>query len=122
MDIMNYLRFSIWSTRTNDTDFKLDKVLKKSLQFELGHSKILLNGSGNLSLYQIKLGENETFLFDDGDICGIRQTDANRSKVALLHQVGGGNSYKIELRSCVSHEVFCQKCLGKVKCHPIDCY
>ena len=103
-EVMKYLRFSIWSTKANDTDFKLKKVLQKSLGFQLNHSRILLNGSdNNISLYQIKLGENETFLFEDGDIFGIRQSDANRSKVALLHQVGGGNSYKIELRSGVYH-------------------
>ena len=102
-DVSKYLRFSVWSTKANDTDFKLEKVKTKSLQFELGRFSILRNGSDNLSLYQIRLGKNDTFLFKDGDIFGIRQSDVNRSKVALLHQIGGGNSYSTELRSGVYH-------------------
>ena len=119
-EVMKYLRFSVWSTKANDTDFKLEKVPKKSLGFQLNHSRILLDGSNNIYLYQIKLRENETFLFEDGDIFGIRQSDANRSKVALLHQVGGGNSYKIELRSGVYHmRSFVKSVLEKSKVVPM---
>lgn len=101
MNVAQYLRFSTWLTKANDADFKLEKTKMKSLNFNLSSSSILVNGSGNLLLYQVKL--DKEFMFGDGDILGVRQSDGRRSKVALLHQIGGGYSYQIELESRVFH-------------------
>ena len=120
-DVMKYLRFSVWSTNVDNVDFKLEKALKKSLNFDLSRSSILVNGSdNNLALYQIQLKENEEFIFEEGDVFGIRQSDSNRSKVALLHQRGGGHSYRIELQSSTFHmKCFVTSLLAEIDLYPM---
>ena len=87
MDVAKYLRFSTSSTTDPDTDFNLMNANKNTLNFNLSNSSIIANGPGNLSIYQVLLGEKDKLIFEDGDIFGIRQSDSNRSKVALLHQI-----------------------------------
>ena len=117
-NVTQYLRFSTWSTKANNTNFKLEKIKTKTLNFDLSNSITLINGSGNLSLYQVKL--DKEFMFGDGDVLGVRQSDGNRSKVALLHQIGGGHSYQIELESKVFHmKTFVTSVLRKSESLPL---
>ena len=119
-DVDKYLRFSTWSTKGHDVDFNLTSLNKNTLIFNLSNSSIIDNGTGNLSIYQVLLGEKDQLVFEDGDIFGIRQTDSNRSKVALLHQVGGGHSYEAELDSSTFHtRVFVTSVLQENNSYPL---
>ena len=120
MDVAKYLRFSTWSITDPDTAFSLMSADKNTLNFNLNNSSIIADGPGNLSIYQVLLSEKDQLVFDDGDILGIRQSDSNRSKVALLHQVGGGHSYEVETDASNFHtRVFSPAVLQESNSYPL---
>ena len=120
-----YLRFSVWSTvdqNDNVIDFHRSKQENKysTLNFNLSISKVIATGSGGSSIYQVVLDENITFSFVEGDVFGIRQSDSNRSKVAVLHQIGGGSSYQVELKSGNFHNsTFITSSLTETNIYPL---
>jgi hypothetical protein len=79
--------------------FRLNNLNKNTLLFDLSNSPVIGIGSGGSSIYEVVLGEDEDFSFEKGNVFGIRQSDSTRSKVALLHQSGGGRSFQVELES-----------------------
>ena len=103
MNVETYLRFVTLSTKSEDADFFLNRTKVKSLDFNISSSSVLVNLTENVSLYQIELGDEEKFIFEEGDVFGMRQSDGTRSKVALLQQIGGGHSYSAELDSSNFH-------------------
>ena len=120
MDVQKYLRFSVWSTKSEEVDFKLNNINRYTLNFNLSSSRVIAGGAGGSSIYQIVLGENKTLSFEDGDVFGIRQSDSNRSKVALLHQIGGGRSYQIEVHSGNFHNLmFMTSALMETNIYPL---
>ena len=122
MDVEKYLQFRVWSAATQDdnTIFRLNDLNKYTLLFDLTTSTIIATGSGGSSIYEVVLGENESFSFKNSDVFGIRQSDSNRSKVTLLHQSGGGLSYHVELESSNYHnQVFTASTLTETNIYPL---
>ena len=73
------------------------------MNFNLSTFKVIATGSGGSSVYQlVMLDKDKPFSFKEG---GIRQSDSNRSKVTLSHQIGGGLSYQVELNSGNFHNM-----------------
>ena len=108
MDVENYLQFSVWSAvlaQDDDIHFQLNDLNKKTVTFDLRKFLVIAPGPGGSSVYQLSLDKNETFSFEEGDVFGIRQSENDRSKVALLHQMGEGLSYQAELNSGNFHNM-----------------
>ena len=100
--------------------FQLNNLNKNTLLFNLSNAPVIGIGPGGSSIYQVVLRESEVFSFESGDMFGIRQSDGSRSKVALLHQTGGGLSYQIELQSSNYHKVeFATRSLTETGIYPL---
>ena len=102
-NVEKYMRFSTWISKSDEADFYLNRTKVKTLNFNVSASSILINGAGNLSLYRVELRGDDEFIFEDGDVFGIRQSDSSRSKVAVIHQIGGGNAFTTEVSSSNFH-------------------
>ena len=123
MDVEKYLQFRVWSAtaREDSTVFEIDNLNKPhTLLFDLQRFPVIVHGSAGSSIYQVVLGESENFSFENGDIFGIRQSDSIRSKVALLHQSGGGLSYRVELERFNFHNlIFTTSTLREIGIYPL---
>ena len=118
MNVEKYLQFRVWSATTQDDNTIFQ--LKYTLLFNLTTSPVITFGSGGSSVYEVVLGGNDSFSFENGDVFGIRQSDSNRSKVALLHQSGGGLLYHVELQSTNYHNrVFTTSTLTEAGIYPL---
>ena len=100
--------------------FQLNNLNKNTLLFDLSNAPVVGIGPGGSAIYQVILRESEVFSFESGDVFGIRQSDSSRSKVALLHQTGGGLSYQIELESSNYHnQLFTTRSLSETDIYPL---
>lgn len=93
-----------------------------TLNFDLSISQVIATGSGGSSIYQVipLVDENITFSFEKGDVFGIHPSDSNQSKVAVLHQIGGGFSYQVELKSGNFHSsMFTTSTLTETNIYPL---
>lgn len=120
MDVEQYLRFGVWSTSTaEDIHFQLTSVKNRTLSFNLNDATVIASGPRCSYIYQVTLGRDKTLSFEEGDIFGIRQSDEMRSKVALCHQIGGGQSYNVKLEHNYHNTTFPTSALTVSNIYPL---